>query len=129
MYELKVLAADKGSVSLSTQCNVVVRVEDVNDNQPEIDVTSLSSSIREDAAPGTVVALMGVADLDSGVNGQVVCSLSGDSPFDLKPSPDGQSYSLITKDYLDKENSHMYNIKITARDLGSPSLSSTKLIQ
>ncbi|XP_047209478.1 protocadherin alpha-8-like [Girardinichthys multiradiatus] len=129
MYELKVLAADKGSVSLSTQCNVVIRVEDINDNQPEIDVTSLSSSIREDAAPGTVVALMGVADLDSGVNGQVVCSLSGDSPFDLKPSPDGQSYSLITKDYLDKENSNMYNIKITARDLGSPSLSSTKLIQ
>uniref|UniRef100_A0A3B5L0I9 Si:ch73-379j16.2 n=1 Tax=Xiphophorus couchianus TaxID=32473 RepID=A0A3B5L0I9_9TELE len=74
--ELKVLASDKGSVSLSTQCNVVIRVEDVNDNQPEIDITSLSSRIPEDAAPGTVVALMGVTDRDAGVNGQVVCSLS-----------------------------------------------------
>ncbi|XP_021169321.2 protocadherin gamma-A4 [Fundulus heteroclitus] len=129
MYELKVLAADRGAVSLSTQCNVVVRVEDVNDNQPEIDITSLSSRIKEDAAPGTVVALMGVTDLDSGVNGQVVCSLSEDLPFDLKPSPDGQSYSLITKDYLDKEITQVYNIKLTAKDLGSPSLSSTKLIQ
>uniref|UniRef100_A0A3Q2CU62 Protocadherin 2 alpha a 1 n=1 Tax=Cyprinodon variegatus TaxID=28743 RepID=A0A3Q2CU62_CYPVA len=129
IYELKVLAADKGSVSLSTQCIVVVKVEDINDNPPEIEITSLSSRIREDAAPGTVVALMGVTDLDSGVNGQVVCSLSDDIPFDLKPSPDGQSYSLITKDYLDKENTHMYNIKITAKDLGSPSLSSIKLIQ
>uniref|UniRef100_A0AAQ5X5R9 Cadherin domain-containing protein n=1 Tax=Amphiprion ocellaris TaxID=80972 RepID=A0AAQ5X5R9_AMPOC len=129
VYEIKVLAADKGAVSLSTHCNVVVRVEDVNDNQPEIDITSLSSRIPEDAPPGTVVALMGVTDLDSGVNGQVVCSVPGHLPFDLKPSPDGQSYSLVTKDYLDKETVHIYNITITAKDLGSPALSSTKVIQ
>ncbi|KAM4554633.1 protocadherin alpha-5-like isoform 14-T14 [Odontesthes bonariensis] len=129
VYEIKVLAADKGAVSLSTHCNVVVRVEDVNDNNPEIDITSLSSRIPEDAPPGTVVALMGVTDLDSGVNGQVVCSVPRDLPFDLKPSPDGQSYSLVTKDYLDKETRHMYNITITAKDLGSPALSSTKVIQ
>uniref|UniRef100_A0A3B4WCI8 Cadherin domain-containing protein n=1 Tax=Seriola lalandi dorsalis TaxID=1841481 RepID=A0A3B4WCI8_SERLL len=91
LYEMEiiVLAADKGAVSLSTPCNVVVRVEDVNDNQPEIEITSLSSRIPEDAPLGTVVALMGVTDLDSGVNGQVVCSVPGHLPFDLKPSPDG----------------------------------------
>ncbi|XP_069026661.1 protocadherin alpha-7-like isoform X20 [Embiotoca jacksoni] len=129
VYEIKVLAADKGAVSLSTLCNVVVRVEDVNDNQPEIEITSLSSRIPEDSPPGTVVALMGVTDLDSGVNGQVVCSVPGHLPFDLKPSPDGQSYSLVTKDYLDKETMHMYDITITAKDLGSPALLSTKVIQ
>nr|XP_046263005.1 protocadherin gamma-A11-like [Scatophagus argus] len=129
VYEVKVLAADKGAVSLSTHCNVVVRVEDVNDNPPEIDITSLSSRIPEDAPPGTVVALMGVTDLDSGVNGQVVCSVPGHLPFDLKPSPDGQSYSLVTKDFLDKEATHVYDITITAKDLGKPTLSSTKLIQ
>ncbi|XP_068571557.1 protocadherin alpha-3-like [Cebidichthys violaceus] len=128
VYEIKILAADKGAVSLSTHCNVVVRVEDVNDNQPEIEITSLSSRIPEDAPPGTVVALMGVTDLDSGVNGQVVCSVPGHLPFDLKPSPDGQSYSLVTKDYLDKESIHMYDITITAKDLGNPVLSSTKVI-
>ncbi|KAK9518063.1 hypothetical protein VZT92_023389 [Zoarces viviparus] len=42
-----------------------IRVEDVNDNQPEVEITSLSSRIPEDAPPGTVVALMGVTDLDS----------------------------------------------------------------
>ncbi|KAL1261552.1 hypothetical protein QQF64_006817 [Cirrhinus molitorella] len=35
-----------------TKCNVLVNVEDVNDNQPEIDVTSVSSHIPEDAPPG-----------------------------------------------------------------------------
>ncbi|XP_077957405.1 protocadherin alpha-7 isoform X27 [Gasterosteus aculeatus] len=129
VYEIKILAADKGAVSLSTHCNVVVKVEDVNDNKPEIEITSLSSRIPEDAPPGTVVALMGVTDLDSGVNGQVACSVPAHLPFDLKPSPDGQSFSLVTKDYLDKETMHMYEITITAKDLGNPALSSTKVIQ
>ncbi|XP_054647590.1 protocadherin alpha-5-like isoform X22 [Dunckerocampus dactyliophorus] len=128
VFEMKVLASDKGAVSLSTQCNVVVYVEDVNDNRPEIDITSLSSRIPEDAPRGTVVALVGVNDLDSGVNGQVVCSVLDHLPFDLKSSPDGQSYSLVTKDYLDKEKMHVYDITITAKDLGTPPMSSTKVV-
>ncbi|KAM9497112.1 protocadherin alpha-8-like [Clarias gariepinus] len=128
VYELKVLAADKGVVSLSTQCNVLVKVEDVNDNRPEIDVTSLSDRISEDARPGTVVALMGVTDLDSGVNGQVVCSLPENIPFELKQSSDTNFYSLVTKGNLDKELKSFYDIAITAKDLGTPSQSSTKII-
>uniref|UniRef100_A0A672FK33 Si:ch73-379j16.2 n=1 Tax=Salarias fasciatus TaxID=181472 RepID=A0A672FK33_SALFA len=128
VYELKVLASDKGAVSLSTHCNVVIRVVDENDNHPKIDITSISSRIPEDAPPGTVVALIRVTDLDSGVNGQVACSVPSHLPFDLKPSPDGQSYSIVTKNYLDKETMHMYNITITVKDLGSPALSSTKVI-
>ncbi|XP_029587804.1 protocadherin alpha-8 isoform X18 [Salmo trutta] len=129
VYEMKILASDKGAVSLSTHCNVLVRVEDVNDNRPEIDVTSLSSRIPEDATPGTVVALMGMNDLDSGVNGQVVCSLPNDLPFVLKPSLDGNFFSLVTSDHLDKESVPRYDITITAKDLGIPPLASTKVIQ
>ncbi|KAM9834056.1 protocadherin alpha-8-like isoform 13-T13 [Syngnathus typhle] len=129
VYEIKVLAADKGVVSLSTQCNVVVRVEDVNDNRPKIDITSLVSRIAEDAPLGTVVALVGVHDMDAGVNGQVICSLPENLPFALKSSPDGQSYSLVTKDYLDKETEHVYDITITAKDLGTPPMSSTQVIR
>ncbi|XP_047675632.1 protocadherin alpha-8-like isoform X12 [Tachysurus fulvidraco] len=128
VYELKILAADKGTVSLSTQCNVLVKVEDVNDNQPEIDVTSLSDRIYEDSRPGTVVALMRVTDLDSGVNGQVVCSLPENIPFELKQSSDSNFYSLVTKWNLDKESKSFYDIAITAKDLGTPPQSSTKLI-
>ncbi|XP_061105703.1 protocadherin alpha-8-like [Conger conger] len=129
IYELNIRASDKGPVPLSTHCNVFVKVEDVNDNKPEIDVTSLSSSIRENAPPGTVVALMGVTDLDSGVNGQVVCTLAGDLPFDLKPSSEGNFYSLVTKSPLDRESVSQYDITVTAKDLGSPSLSSRKKIR
>ncbi|CAL8270532.1 unnamed protein product [Boreogadus saida] len=129
VYEMKVMATDKGAGSLSTHCNVIVKVEDENDNPPEIDITSMSSKIPENAPPGSVVALMAITDLDSGVNGQVVCAVPTHLPFDLKQSPDGHSYSLVTKDSLDKESAHSYDITITARDLGSPALSSTKVIK
>ncbi|CAL8304853.1 unnamed protein product [Arctogadus glacialis] len=129
VYEMKVMATDKGVVSLSTHCNVIVKVEDENDNPPEIDITSMSSQIPENAPPGSVVALMAVTDLDSGVNGQVVCAVPTHLPFDLKQSPDGHSYSLVTKDSLDKESAHSYDVTITVRDLGSPALSSTKVIK
>ncbi|XP_062381379.1 protocadherin alpha-11-like [Sardina pilchardus] len=129
VYDLKILASDKGAWPLSTHCNVVVKVEDVNDNQPEIDVTSLSSRIPEDAPPGTVVGLIGVTDLDSGMNGQVVCSVPLDVPFDLKQSSDGHFYSLITKEHLDKESKATYSIEISAKDLGTPPLVTTKTIQ
>ncbi|XP_035288662.1 protocadherin alpha-6-like isoform X25 [Anguilla anguilla] len=129
MYELKIQASDRGSVPLSTQCKVFVKVEDMNDNKPEIDVTSLSSRIREDAPAGTVVALMGVTDLDSGVNGKVVCTLAEHLPFDLKPSSEGNFYSLVTKSPLDRESVSQYDITVTAKDLGNPSLSSSKTIR
>ncbi|XP_036379667.1 protocadherin alpha-3-like, partial [Megalops cyprinoides] len=129
IYEINVQASDKGSVPLSTHCNVFVKVEDVNDNKPEIDVTSLSSRISEGSPLGTVVALMGVTDLDSGVNGQVVCTLPEDLPFDLKPSSEGNFYSLVTKSPLNREAVPQYDITITAKDLGTPSLSSVKTIR
>ncbi|XP_066572863.1 protocadherin alpha-8-like [Amia ocellicauda] len=127
-YEINVQASDKGSVPLTSHCNVFVKVEDVNDNRPEIEITSLSSLIPEDAHPGTVVALMGVRDLDSGKNGQMICTLPEHLPFDLKPSSEENFYSLVTKRYLDRESVAQYDITITAKDLGNPSLSSVKTI-
>ncbi|XP_020781043.1 protocadherin alpha-3-like [Boleophthalmus pectinirostris] len=126
LYEIKVAAADKGAVPLSTHCNVIVTVEDVNDSPPEIDITSLSGRIAEDAPLGTVVALMAVTDRDSGLNGEVTCSIATDLPFDLKQSADGHSYSLVTKDKLDKELIKTYSVTISAKDSGNPPLSSSK---
>uniref|UniRef100_A0AAY5EP39 Cadherin domain-containing protein n=1 Tax=Electrophorus electricus TaxID=8005 RepID=A0AAY5EP39_ELEEL len=116
VYEIKIVASDKGAVSLSTQCNVLVKVEDVNDNPPEIDVTSLTGRIPEDAPPGTVVALMGVTDLDSGVNGQTICSLPKNIPFELIQSSDSNFYSLVNKENVDKESKPFYDIPVTLRD-------------
>ncbi|XP_066572377.1 protocadherin alpha-8-like [Amia ocellicauda] len=128
VYEINVQASDKGTTPFTTHCNVFVKIEDVNDNRPEIEVTSVSSVIPEDAQLGTVIALVGLTDLDSGPNGQIVCTLSENMPFDLKPSSEEHFYSLVTKRKLDRESTPLYNITITAHDLGKPSLSSFKTV-
>ncbi|XP_034634962.1 protocadherin beta-1-like isoform X9 [Trachemys scripta elegans] len=124
-YELDVRATDGGG--LFSHSKVLVEVLDVNDNPPEVKVTSLTSPIPEDSSPVTVVALFSVRDRDSGNNGKTVCSIEDDLPFSLKTTFKN-SYSLVTEYVLDREKVSEYNITITARDLGTPSLSTEERI-
>ncbi|XP_075337542.1 protocadherin gamma-C5-like isoform X49 [Odontesthes bonariensis] len=104
-------------------CNVIVDIIDVNDNAPEVTLTSLTSPIREDSAPQTVIALISARDLDSGVNGEVTLSIPPGLPFKLN-SAFGMHYSLITAGKLDRETIPEYTVVIKATDAGSPPLSS-----
>ncbi|XP_067313968.1 protocadherin alpha-8-like [Pseudorasbora parva] len=126
IYSLMIRASDKGLPPLNNDCQLIIKVEDVNDNKPEIQVTSLSNVISEDAKIGTVISLISVSDKDSGINGKVVCSLSDNVPFELKASVQDNMYSLVTKERLDRELVSEYDIRITATDLGNPSLSAYK---
>ncbi|NWV34965.1 PCDBH protein, partial [Grantiella picta] len=124
-HKMVVKATDGGE--LSAHCKVQVEVLDVNDNAPEIALTSLTASIPEDAPPRTVVALFSVRDRDSGDNGRTECSIDGDLPFSLTPTFDDY-YELRTNAALDRENTAEYNITITAMDWGRTRLSSRKSI-
>ncbi|XP_054482985.1 protocadherin alpha-4-like [Anoplopoma fimbria] len=127
-YEIEIQASDKGLAHLTTEKNVVIKIVDVNDNAPEIEVTSFSNSIPEDSRPGTTVALISVNDLDSGLNGKVICSIDEDVPFALAPSLQDNMYSLVTKSNLNREEHSQYIITVVAKDAGQPSLSSEKTI-
>uniref|UniRef100_A0A3Q2ZEN8 Cadherin domain-containing protein n=1 Tax=Hippocampus comes TaxID=109280 RepID=A0A3Q2ZEN8_HIPCM len=83
IFEIEIQASDKGLAPLTTEKSVIIKIVDVNDNAPEIEVTSFSSLIPEDSRPGTTVALISVNDLDSGLNGKVICSIGEDVPFAL----------------------------------------------
>ncbi|XP_039081775.1 protocadherin alpha-12-like, partial [Hyaena hyaena] len=82
-YEIQVNAIDKGIPSMAGHCTVLVEVMDLNDNTPEVMITSLSLPVREDVQVDTVIALISVSDRDSGANGQVACSLTPHVPFKL----------------------------------------------
>uniref|UniRef100_A0A3B4U5A7 Protocadherin 2 alpha a 15 n=1 Tax=Seriola dumerili TaxID=41447 RepID=A0A3B4U5A7_SERDU len=127
-YEIEIRASDKGFAPLATEKSVIIKIVDVNDNAPEIEVTSFSSSIPEDSRPGTTVVLISVNDLDSGLNGKVICSIGEDVPFALSPSLQDKMYSLVTKSPLDREKQSQYIITVTAKDAGQPPLSSEKTI-
>uniref|UniRef100_A0A8P4K8S0 Cadherin domain-containing protein n=1 Tax=Dicentrarchus labrax TaxID=13489 RepID=A0A8P4K8S0_DICLA len=126
-YEIDICARDKGTPRMEGHCTVHIEVLDVNDNAPNIFLTSQPNSVPEDAPSGTVVALISARDLDSGDNGKVILQLSKGSPFNLKPSF-SDNYALVTSGALDRESISEYNIEITATDSGSPPLSSKKTI-
>ncbi|XP_040460895.1 LOW QUALITY PROTEIN: protocadherin alpha-3-like [Falco naumanni] len=124
-YEIQVEATDKGTPPLSGHCKVVVEVLDVNDNAPEVWVTSLSVPVPEDAAVGTVVALLSVSDRDSGANGRVRCAVWPASPFGLVATFAG-SYSLVLREALDRERVSEYEVEVRAEDGGAPPLRASR---
>ncbi|XP_059681606.1 protocadherin alpha-6-like [Gavia stellata] len=125
LYRLQVDAADQGNPPLSGHCKVVVEVVDVNDNAPEVWVTSLSVPVAEDASVGTVVALLSVSDRDSGANGRVRCAVWPAGPFGLVATFAG-SYSLVLREALDRERVSEYEVEVRAEDGGAPPLRASR---
>ncbi|XP_034086585.1 protocadherin alpha-3-like [Gymnodraco acuticeps] len=126
-YELRVQATDQGASPRSGYSKVLVEVVDVNDNSPEISITSLMSPVKESADIGTVVALVTVTDKDGGQNGLTKCNIEDTVPFTLKSNYKNY-YSLIVNGFLDRETVSQYNVTITATDEGNPPLSSAAII-
>uniref|UniRef100_A0A3Q4AK97 Cadherin domain-containing protein n=1 Tax=Mola mola TaxID=94237 RepID=A0A3Q4AK97_MOLML len=121
-YTIDLLASDEGG--LTDSCKLVVDVQDMNDNRPEIDIMSKSTVISEDAEQNTVVTMINIEDKDSGENGDIKCFISNNIPFSLKASTNN-FYSLVTDSELDRERESEYNITVTCSDEGVPSLSSS----
>ncbi|XP_037658053.1 protocadherin gamma-A4 isoform X18 [Choloepus didactylus] len=119
-YDIDVEAHD--GPGLRARSKVLVTVLDVNDNAPEVTVTSLTSSVQEKSSPGTVIALFNVHDGDSGENGLVTCSVPDNLPFRLEKTY-GNYHRLLTRRILDREEVSEYNITVTATDQGTPPLS------
>ncbi|XP_053423151.1 protocadherin beta-15-like [Nycticebus coucang] len=117
-YELDIEASDGGG--LNGKCSVSIKVLDVNDNAPELTISSLTSPIPENS-PETEVALFRIRDRDSGENGKTVCSIQENVPFMLQPSVEN-FYRLVTEGGLDRESQAEYNITVTVTDLGTPRL-------
>ncbi|XP_035505216.2 protocadherin alpha-3-like [Scophthalmus maximus] len=126
-FEIRAEARDKGQPPMSAHSKVLVEVIDVNDNAPEITVTSLLSTVNEDAGLGTAIALVSVLDRDSGKNGEVKCEILNTVPFKLEPNYKNY-FSLVVDGHLDREATPHYNVTILATDEGSPPLSNTSII-
>ncbi|XP_062852251.1 protocadherin gamma-C3-like [Trichomycterus rosablanca] len=127
-YEIDIQASDKTAVPLIADKSILIQIIDLNDNAPEIKVTSFTSTVPEDSKLGTTIALVSVSDLDSGLNGKVSCVLPEDPSFRLIQSSQDNIYSLTTAALLDREKISQYDITLVAKDAGKPSLSSLKTI-
>uniref|UniRef100_A0A672FLX7 Cadherin domain-containing protein n=1 Tax=Salarias fasciatus TaxID=181472 RepID=A0A672FLX7_SALFA len=122
IYDMEVIATDKGTNSLSGQCTIKILVEDMNDNHPEISIKSFQSPVNENIELDTVIAVVSVSDKDSGDNGIVDLSIPKNMPFKLRESSDNY-YELVVSEPLDREKVPEYDITFTVTDRGSPPLS------
>eukprot|EP00061_Rhincodon_typus_P003290 g19733.t1 len=86
VYEFDVQAMNSAPPELSALANVVIDVVDTNDNSPELQITMLSSAVREDASSGLGIALISVTDRDSGEYGEVQCQIPESIPFKIEKS-------------------------------------------
>uniref|UniRef100_A0A667WLX2 Protocadherin 18b n=1 Tax=Myripristis murdjan TaxID=586833 RepID=A0A667WLX2_9TELE len=130
-YELDVQAQDLGPNSIPGLCKIVVKVVDVNDNKPEININLMTPGkeevayISEGAPVDTFIALVRVDDSDAGLNGEVVCRLHGHGHFRLQKTYE-KNYMILTNVSLDREKRSEYSLTVIAEDRGSPSLSTIK---
>ncbi|XP_041707867.1 protocadherin-18 isoform X3 [Coregonus clupeaformis] len=130
-YELDVQAQDLGPNSIPGLCKIVIKVVDVNDNKPEININLMTPGkeevayISEGAPVDTFIALVRVDDSDAGLNGDVVCRLHGHGHFRLQKTYE-KNYMILTNVSLDREKRSEYSLTFIAEDRGSPSLSTIK---
>ncbi|XP_077624931.1 protocadherin gamma-A1 isoform X8 [Crocuta crocuta] len=125
IYPMEIQAQD--GAGLMARAKVLVKVLDINDNAPEVTMTSVTTAVPENFPPGAIIALISVHDQDSGENGDTTCSIPENLPFKLEKLDDSY-YHLVTERTLDRELTSIYKITVTATDQGIPSLSTETYI-
>ena len=131
-YSLTVQAIDGGIGSLPMFAKVIIKVTDINDNEPEINVNVWTDSgvpgVNENANEEELVAQISVSDLDQDGEQEVKCSIDNNKYFKLVPF-DKNAYKLDTKTKFDREKTSSIKITITCKDTGYPPKEKSKEIE
>ncbi|KAK2161264.1 hypothetical protein LSH36_119g03060 [Paralvinella palmiformis] len=118
-YRLSIRAQDGGSPYKSNSTIVLIKVIDVNDNEPKFYTSLYQESVPENEPLGYTVMRVQAFDADSGLNSAVVYTLkhtTDDLPFEIDPT----SGVLIISKQLDRETLSEYDFSVEARDQGTP---------
>ncbi|XP_043925000.1 protocadherin gamma-A3-like [Protopterus annectens] len=127
-YNITIIAADKGSPSLSTMKTICVEISDINDNSPQFSKTSYFSYVPENNPLGHVILTVEAKDADWNQNAHVTYSIApsyiGNSNTLVSAyvsiNPDnGNIYALRSFDY---EDCRGFQFLVQATDGGSPPL-------
>jgi len=123
-YRLTVVAHDLGVPRMTSSTVVNVDVLDINDNEPQIAVSTVTSDsqchVTESADIGTFVALVSVSDADLGDNGNTRCELVPDLHFELVELQRSAKFKIVTRALLDRETRDEYHLNVTCSDRGQP---------
>ncbi|XP_051926342.1 protocadherin beta-16-like [Hippocampus zosterae] len=132
-YNVTITVSDQGSPPLSSSKNINVKISDVNDNPPKFHLSEYSKIVPENNAPGFSVFTVSASDSDWGQNARVSYFLEEKevngvamSSFVSVNSDNGVIHAVKSFDY---EQVKSFDFNVTARDSGSPPLTSVATVR
>ncbi|XP_072319675.1 protocadherin-7 [Eucyclogobius newberryi] len=119
-YSVTIVAVDSGSPSLSSNSSLTVRVVDINDHAPTFAQSVVEVHFAENNSPGERVITVVASDADSGKNAEIAYSLdpAGNGPFYIDPD----NGDIRATGILDREQRERYELRVIAKDKGTPPL-------
>ncbi|XP_063784917.1 protocadherin gamma-B1-like isoform X39 [Pseudophryne corroboree] len=127
-YNITIVATDRGSPPLSSRRTIRLEISDVNDNPPIFMKSTYVAYVPENNLPGASIYNVQASDPDTGDNAKIIYSISStnteDPPVSSYLSINIETGVLYAQRSFDYEQHKEFLIQVTARDNGSPSLSS-----
>ena len=126
MYNITIIAVDGGG--LMDLAYLIITLEDINDNTPLFENSTLTAGLLEHEPAGTEIAKFLATDLDIGLNAIItylIISGNENGLFYLNSATNG----LHANTTFDREAANEYTITIQAADSGIPVLTSTAVIE
>lgn len=125
-YSVTIVAVDSGSPSLSSNSSLMVRVVDINDHAPTFAQSTVEVHFAENNSPGERVVTVVATDADSGKNAEIAYSLdpASNGPFYI----DADNGDIRATGVLDRELQERYELRVIAKDKGTPSLQGSETV-
>ncbi|CAH1776950.1 unnamed protein product [Owenia fusiformis] len=127
-YHLSVKAVDGGTPPLSNTANVKINVTDYNDEKPIFGQDVYSVTLREDVELESQVLQVQAADADSAPNAKITYEIvAGDAGNQFTIDPEDGKLTIASP--LDRETIDSYRLEVMASDSGTPTQSSSCIIE
>ncbi|XP_072515532.1 protocadherin gamma-A11-like isoform X1 [Salminus brasiliensis] len=131
-YNITILVSDQGSPALHSNKTLTVKISDVNDNLPVFNFDQYRAFINENNSPGVTVLTVKASDADWGPNARVSYFLDDSdimgNPVSSLISINSDSGVIHAVRSFDYEQIKSLTFNVTARDGGSPPLSSEVMV-
>ena len=121
LYSLEITATDMGASPLSNTSTLSITIIDVNNHAP-VFMPPYEVSIQESTPNGSFVILVDATDDDSTTNAELVYSISSGinaSHFAIDSTTGNINVNTTS---LDRETQSLYNLVVTACDMGNISM-------
>uniref|UniRef100_A0A182QTF4 Fat-like cadherin-related tumor suppressor homolog n=1 Tax=Anopheles farauti TaxID=69004 RepID=A0A182QTF4_9DIPT len=119
-YSLMAHVQDRDHPGWECSSQIELTLTDLNDNPPEFSMNPYSVTLPEDAEVGTLVTKIHATDADIGINRKIKYAFLDSYRDHFRIAPESGIVTLAKP--LDRELKALYNLSVSAIDLGQPAL-------